>query len=83
MCGHAATLQASGFMGRKYMDRNVFVNTYVYDQSLTQRVWLLQSGSSGHAGECVQRLGDHHHLPPQQQAAGGGGPLHQADGQCV
>lgn len=42
---------------------------------------FLQFGSSRHAGECVQRLGDHHHLSPKQQTAGGGGSLYQADGQ--
>lgn len=35
----AATLQASGFMGRKYLDRNIFVNIYVYEQSLTHNLF--------------------------------------------
>lgn len=64
----------------------VHMNVYAFMcavLSLTNLFWLFQSGSSRHAGECVQRLGDHRHLPPQQQTAGGGGSLHQANGQCV
>lgn len=48
----------------------------------TVSAWL-QSGCGRHAGERVQRMGDHHHLPAEQQAAGGGGALHQTDGQHV
>ena len=79
MCCQAAmtsTLQASGFMC-------IFKKCFHVVLTLSYPVWLLQSGSSGHAGECLQRLGDHHHLPPKQQTAGSGGSLHPADGQCV
>lgn len=44
---------------------------------------LLQFGGGGHAGERIERLGDHHYLPPQQQTADCGGPFYQADGQRV
>lgn len=52
-------------------------------KSLTARACSLQSGSGGHVGERVQRLGDRHYLPPEQPTADSGGPPHQADGQRV
>lgn len=41
----------------------------------------VQPGGGGHAGERVQRLGDHRHLHAGQSAAGGGRPPDAADGQ--
>lgn len=61
--------------------RNIYLNICLQNKGCIKYFGFLQFGSSRHAGECVQRLGDHHHLSSQQQAAGGGGSLYQADGQ--